>query len=55
VGHDVRAALEKGLRESDVFAVVVNLTESFRPDVWFECGAAASMCERVVPILPTDV
>jgi hypothetical protein len=48
------ATLEKGLRESDVIAVVVNLADPFRPDLWFEFGAAVGMGKRVVPILPRE-
>jgi hypothetical protein len=48
------ATFEKGLRESDVIAVVVNLTDPFRPDLWFEYGAAVGMGKRLVPILPSE-
>ena len=48
------SALEKGLRDSDVLAVVVNPTGPFRPDLWFEFGAALGMGKRVVPILPRE-
>jgi hypothetical protein len=47
-------AFEEGLRESDVIAVVFNLTGPFRPDLWFEFGAAVGMGKRVVPILPRE-
>jgi len=49
------ATLEKGLRESDVFAVVVNPAVLFRPNFLFEVGAAVGMGKRVVPILPREV
>jgi hypothetical protein len=49
------ATLEKGLRESDVFAVVVNPAVSFRPNFLFEVGAAVGLGKRVVPILPSEV
>jgi hypothetical protein len=48
------ASFEKGLRESDVIAVVINLADLSRPNLLFEVGAAVGMGKRVVPILPRD-
>jgi TIR domain len=47
-------AFEKGFRESDIIAVVVNLADPFRPDLWFDFGAAIGMGKRIVPILPKE-
>jgi hypothetical protein len=53
-GQTWPAAFEKAFRESDVIAVVVNSAEAFRPDLWFEVGAAVGMGKRLVPILPKE-
>ena len=46
---------KKGLRESGVIAVVVNLADLFRPNLLFEVGAAFGMGKRLVPILPKEL
>jgi hypothetical protein len=49
------ALLEKGFRESDVIAVVFDRTGPFRPDLWFEFGAAVGLGKRLVPIVPSGM
>ncbi len=53
-GQDWPSTLEKGLRESDIIAVVVNLADVLRPNLLFEVGAAVGMGKRVVPILTKE-
>ena len=48
------AALEKGLRESDVIAVLISQGDVLRPNLLFEVGAAVGMGKRLVPILPSE-
>src|SRR5207237_6902636 len=48
------AVLEKGLRESDVIAILINQGDLLRPNVLFEVGAAVGMGKRVVPVLPKE-
>jgi hypothetical protein len=51
-GESLGEALEAGLRESDVLVAVIDPLTSFRPNLYFELGAAIGMGKRVVPIVP---
>ena len=55
VGDPMREALETGLRESDVLVALIDPHFSFKPNLFFDLGAAISMGKRVVPIVPRDV
>jgi predicted nucleotide-binding protein len=51
-GESIVDALEAGLRESDVLVALIDPKTSFRPNLYFELGAAIGMGKRVVPIIP---
>lgn len=51
-GESLGDALEAGLRESDVLVALIDPQTSFRPNLYFELGAAIGMGKRVVPIVP---
>ncbi|HBB87073.1 MAG TPA: hypothetical protein DC047_05615 [Blastocatellia bacterium] len=51
-GESLGEALEAGLRESDVLVALIDPQTSFRPNLYFELGAAIGMGKRVVPIVP---
>jgi nucleoside 2-deoxyribosyltransferase len=51
-GESLWEALEAGLRESDVLVALIDPQTSFRPNLYFELGAAIGMGKRVVPIVP---
>jgi len=53
-GDDLRDALERALRGSDILACVVTRENAQRPSLWFELGAAVAMGKRVVPIIAGD-
>jgi hypothetical protein len=54
-GESLRDALERGLRESDVFVALIDPGSSLRPNFFFELGAAIGMGKRVVSIVPRDL
>jgi TIR domain-containing protein len=51
-GESLGEALEVGLRQSDVLVALIDPQTSFRPNLYFELGAAIGMGKRVVPIVP---
>lgn len=54
-GQSVNKALEKGLRESEVVAMVINSENLRRPNLFFEMGAALGMTKTIIPIVPKDI
>lgn len=52
VGDSLREALEKGLRDSNVLAVVIDPESLKSPSLLFEVGVAIGLGQRVVPIVP---
>ncbi|MBV9770123.1 MAG: toll/interleukin-1 receptor domain-containing protein [Bryobacterales bacterium] len=54
-GEPVRDALEVGLRSSDVLVALLDADPSFKPNLFFELGAALGMGKRVVAIVPKDL
>ncbi len=54
VGESIREAIEKGLRESDLFVVLIDPNSIRTPSLLFELGAAIGMGKRVVAIVPKD-
>lgn len=52
VGDSLREALEQGLRDSNVLAVVINPESVNSPALLFEVGVAIGLGQRVVPIVP---
>ena len=53
-GESIRDAIEKGLRESDVFVTLIDPSTLSSPSLFFELGAAIGMDKRVVAIVPED-
>jgi nucleoside 2-deoxyribosyltransferase len=53
-GESIREAIEKGLRESDVFVTLIDPSTLSSPSLFFELGAAIGMGKRVVAIVPAD-
>ena len=53
-GESIREAVEKGLRESDVFVTLIDPSSLSSPSLFFELGAAIGMGKRVVAIVPED-
>jgi nucleoside 2-deoxyribosyltransferase len=53
-GESIREAIEKGLRESDVFVTLIDPSSLSSPSLFFELGAAIGMGKRVVAIVPED-
>ncbi len=53
-GESIREAVEKGLRESDVFVTLIDPSTLSSPSLFFELGAAIGMGKRVVVIVPED-
>ena len=53
-GEHIREAIEKGLRDSEVFVVLVDPESIKNPSLIFELGAAIGMGKRVVAIVPRD-
>jgi hypothetical protein len=51
-GESLRDALEAGLRNSDVLVPLVDAESAWKPNLFFELGAAIGMGKRVVPIVP---
>jgi hypothetical protein len=49
------AALESGIRDSDVFVALVERENLLRPNLFFELGAAIGMKKKVVAIVPKDI
>jgi nucleoside 2-deoxyribosyltransferase len=54
-GQPISAAVEKGLRDSDIVAFVVTSPSAIRSNLLFELGAAIAMGKRAVPIVAVDV
>ncbi len=54
-GESLRDGLESGLRESDVFVVLIDPNYPSKPNVFFELGAAIGMGKKLVPIVPKEV
>jgi hypothetical protein len=55
VGKSVDEALEAGLRESDVLVTLIDPQTSFKPNFYFELGAAIGMGKLLVPIVPREL
>ncbi len=53
-GESSRAAVEKGLRESDILVVLIDPSTLSSPSLFFELGAAIGMDKRVVAIVPAN-
>src|SRR6266446_2034195 len=53
-GESIREAVEKGLRESDIFVTLIDPSTLSSPSLFFELGAAIGMGKRVVAIVPED-
>ena len=53
-GESIREAIEKGLRESDIFVTLIDPNTLSSPSLFFELGAAIGMGKRVVAIVPED-
>ena len=53
-GESIREAIEKGLREGDVFVTLIDPSTLSSPSLFFELGAAIGMGKRVVAIVPED-
>jgi predicted nucleotide-binding protein len=55
VGRSITEALEKGLRESNVIALLVTPDTIKRPNLFFEIGAAMGMGKKLIPVVSKDV
>ena len=53
-GDPLGEAIEKGLRESDLFVVLIDPDKIKTPSLLFELGAAIGMGKGVVAIVPKD-
>ena len=53
-GESIGEAVEKGLRESDIFVTLIDPSTLSSPSLFFELGAAIGMNKRVVAIVPAD-
>jgi len=53
-GESIGEAVEKGLRESDIFVTLIDPSTLSSPSLFFELGAAIGMNKRVVAIVPED-
>jgi TIR domain len=51
-GQLLSDALERGLRESDAVALLIDPTSMNRPNFFFEIGAALSMNKKIIPVVP---
>jgi hypothetical protein len=54
-GQSLIEASEKGLRESNVIALLVTPDTIKRPNLFFEIGAAIGMGKRLIPVVSRDV
>lgn len=54
-GESLSGAIEAGLRDSDVFVVVIDPEHPSRPALYFELGAAIGLRKRVVAIVPKEI
>ncbi len=54
-GESIGEAVEKGLRESDIFVTLIDLSTLSSPSLFFELGAAIGMGKRVAAIVPEDL
>lgn len=55
VGKSLIEALDAGLRESDVLVALIDPETSFKPNLYFELGAAIGTGKLVVPIVPREL
>ena len=53
-GESIREAVEKGLRESDIFVTLIDPSTLSSPSLFFKLGAAIGIGKRVVAIVPED-
>jgi hypothetical protein len=53
-GERLQEAIEKGLRESELFVTLIDSANIKNPSLLFELGAAIGMGKRVVAIVPED-
>lgn len=54
-GEHSEEAIAKGLRASDIIALIVTPESLTWPNTFFELGAAIGLGKRVVPILPAEM
>lgn len=54
-GESWKEAVEKGLRESNVIALLVTPDTIQRPNFFFEIGAAMGMRKRLIPVVSKEV
>src|SRR5258708_10842544 len=54
-GQSLTDAVEKGLRESSVIALLVTPDTIKRPNLFFEIGAAMGMGKPLIPVVSEDV
>lgn len=54
-GEPLSEAIEKGLRESDIVVLLINLESINRPNLFFELGAALGMNKTIVPVVPENL
>jgi ABC-type branched-subunit amino acid transport system substrate-binding protein len=54
-GHSLTEAIEKGLRESNVIALLVTPDTITRPNLFFEIGAALGMGKPLIPVVSKDL
>ena len=55
LGHSLTEATEKGLRESNVIALLVTPDTINRPNLFFEIGAAMGMGKPLIPVVSKDI
>ncbi len=54
-GHSLTEAIEKGLRQSSVIALLVTPDTINRPNLFFEIGAAMGMGKPLIPVVSKDI
>jgi len=54
-GQSLSAAIEKGLRESNIIALLVTRDTVTRPNLFFEIGAALGMGKPLIPVVSKDI
>ncbi|MGA1988236.1 MAG: toll/interleukin-1 receptor domain-containing protein [Candidatus Sulfotelmatobacter sp.] len=55
LGRSWKEGIEKGLRESNVIALLVTPDTIKRPNLFFEIGAAIGMGKPLIPVLSADL
>jgi hypothetical protein len=54
-GDSIREAIEKGLRQSELFVTLIDAKMLDSPSLFFELGAAIGMGKRVVAVVPKEI